>query len=83
VRSGETGRVVGHFTLYNAMAWQFTLAETDEAPNTKMQISIDAANVEEDLKIPIGFAMKCNATKPNPRKSPPPNNGQAAATKAR
>jgi hypothetical protein len=65
------------------MAWQFTLAETDEAPNTKMQISIDAANVEEDLKIPIGFAMKCNATKPNPRKSPPPNNGQAAATKAR
>jgi hypothetical protein len=38
VRSDETGRVVGHFTLYNALAWQFTLAEKGGMPNTKIAL---------------------------------------------
>jgi len=38
VRSDESGRVVGHFTLYNAVAWQFTLAEAGGTPNAKIAI---------------------------------------------
>ena len=38
VRSDENGRVVGHFTLYNAVAWQFTFAESGGTPN--MQIAL-------------------------------------------
>jgi hypothetical protein len=38
VRSDETGRVVGHFTLYNAVAWQFTLAETGGTPDAKIAL---------------------------------------------
>jgi hypothetical protein len=38
VRSDERGRVVGHFTLYNAVAWQFTLAESGGTPNTKIAL---------------------------------------------
>jgi hypothetical protein len=70
VRSDETGRVVGHFTLFNAMAWQFTLAESDGAPNTKMQINIDAANVEEHLKRVPHIAAKLKIPKRGGRRSP-------------
>jgi hypothetical protein len=38
VRSDEFGRVVGHFTLYNAIAWQFTLAEAGGTPNAKVAL---------------------------------------------
>lgn len=38
VRSNDTGRVVGHFTLYNAVAWQFTLAEAGGTPNAKIAL---------------------------------------------
>ena len=38
VRSDERGRVVGHFTLYNAVAWQFTLAESGGTPNTRIAL---------------------------------------------
>jgi hypothetical protein len=38
VRSDERGRVVGHFTLYNAVAWQFTLAESGGAPNARIAL---------------------------------------------
>jgi hypothetical protein len=38
VRSDELGRVVGHFTLYNVIAWQFTLAEAGGTPNTKVAL---------------------------------------------
>jgi hypothetical protein len=38
VRSDATGRVVGHFTLYNAVAWQFTLAETGGRLNAKIAL---------------------------------------------
>jgi HNH endonuclease len=38
VRSDELGRVVGHFTLYNAIAWQVTLAEAGGAPNAKVAL---------------------------------------------
>jgi hypothetical protein len=38
VRSDESGRVVGHFTLYNAIAWQFTLAEAGGTKNAKIAL---------------------------------------------
>jgi hypothetical protein len=38
VRSDETGRVVGHFTLYNAISWQVTLAEAGGRPNAKIAL---------------------------------------------
>ncbi len=38
VRSDAAGRVVGHFTLYNMIAWQFTLAETGGTPNAKIAL---------------------------------------------
>jgi hypothetical protein len=38
VRSDAAGRVIGHFTLYNIIAWQFTLAETGGTPNAKMAL---------------------------------------------
>jgi hypothetical protein len=38
VRSDELGRVVGNFTLYNAIAWQFTLAKAGGTPNTKIAL---------------------------------------------
>jgi hypothetical protein len=38
VRSDERGRVVGHFTLYNAVAWQFTLAESGGTPNARIAL---------------------------------------------
>lgn len=38
VRSDDTGRVIGHFTLYNLVAWQLTLAEAGGVPNTKIAL---------------------------------------------
>jgi HNH endonuclease len=38
VRSDESGRVVGHLTLYNAIAWQVTLAEAGGTPNAKVAL---------------------------------------------
>jgi HNH endonuclease len=38
VRSDERGRVIGHFTLYNVWAWQFTLAEAGGVPNRKIAL---------------------------------------------
>ncbi len=38
VRSDELARVIGHFTLYNAIAWQFTLAEAGGTPNAKIAL---------------------------------------------
>jgi hypothetical protein len=38
VRSDAAGRVIGHFTLYNIIAWQFTLAETGGTPHAKMAL---------------------------------------------
>jgi hypothetical protein len=38
VRSDELGRVVGHFTLYNAIAWQCTLTEAGGTPNAKVAL---------------------------------------------
>jgi hypothetical protein len=44
VRSDQAGRVIGHFTLYNAVAWQFTLAETGAAPNAKIGLISNPLN---------------------------------------
>lgn len=38
VRSDGEGRVVGHFTLYNVAAWQYTLAESGGKPNAKIAL---------------------------------------------
>ncbi|MGP0010886.1 MAG: HNH endonuclease [Methylocella sp.] len=38
VRSDGLGRVIGHFTLYNAIAWQVTLAEAGGTPNAKVAL---------------------------------------------
>lgn len=38
VRSNDVGRVIGHFTLYNMVAWQFTLAESGGTPNLKIAL---------------------------------------------
>jgi hypothetical protein len=38
VRSDDSGRVIGHFTLYNAIAWQFTLAESGGTRNAKIAL---------------------------------------------
>jgi hypothetical protein len=38
VRSNDAGRVVGHFTLYNLLAWQFTLAESGGRRNAKIAL---------------------------------------------
>ncbi len=60
VRSDERGRVVGHFTLYNAVAWQFTLAETGGTPNAKIALISNPLNpsqwsdhAAEDFDVPF------------------------------
>lgn len=44
VRSDAEGRVIGHFTLYNIWAWQFTLAEAGGKPNAKIALISDPLN---------------------------------------
>ncbi|HEX9462074.1 MAG TPA: HNH endonuclease [Alphaproteobacteria bacterium] len=39
VRSDDTGRVIGHFTLYNIISWQVVLAEKGGRPNTKIALA--------------------------------------------
>jgi hypothetical protein len=60
VRSDERGRVVGHFTLYNAVAWLFTLAESGGTPNAKIAIISNPLNpsqwsdrAAEDFDVPF------------------------------
>jgi hypothetical protein len=60
VRSNESGRVVGHFTLYNAVAWQITLAEAGGTPNAKIGIISNPLNpsqwsdrAAEDFDVPF------------------------------
>lgn len=36
IRSDEAGRVIGHFTLYNVLAWQLVLAESGGTPGVKI-----------------------------------------------
>ena len=38
VASDETGRVVGHFTLYNLIAWQIILADRGGSPNRRVAL---------------------------------------------
>jgi hypothetical protein len=38
VRSNDVGRVIGHFTLYNMVAWQFVLAESGGTPSVKIAL---------------------------------------------
>jgi hypothetical protein len=38
IRSDETGRVIAHFTLYNAVAWQLILAESGGTPDTRIAL---------------------------------------------
>ncbi|MGO9744485.1 MAG: HNH endonuclease [Roseiarcus sp.] len=36
MRSDDDGQVIGHFTLYNLLGWQFVLAENGGTPNRKI-----------------------------------------------
>ena len=38
IRSDDDGQVIGHFTLYNLLGWQFVLAEKDGTPNSKIAL---------------------------------------------
>ncbi len=38
IRSDDTGRVVGHFTLYNIISWQMVLAENGGSHNRKIAL---------------------------------------------
>jgi len=62
VRSDEAGRVVGHFTLYNLIAWQFTLAEAGGTPNAKIALISNPENpsrwsdhAAEEFDVPFGW----------------------------
>ncbi|TAL32267.1 MAG: HNH endonuclease [Phenylobacterium sp.] len=44
VRSDEHGRVLGHFTLYNMLAWQVVLAEEGGPPNLQLALVSDPMN---------------------------------------
>jgi hypothetical protein len=44
IRSNEDGQVVGHFTLYNLLGWQFMLAESGGAPNRKIALISNPAS---------------------------------------
>ena len=44
VRSDSAGRVVGHFTLYNLISWQFVLAESGGSSNLKIGLVSDPLN---------------------------------------
>lgn len=44
VRSDANGRVIGHFTLYNAMSWQIVLAETDGPQDAKIALVSNPLN---------------------------------------
>jgi len=42
IRSDEAGRVIGHFTLYNILGWQFVLAEKDGTPLRTAALVVNA-----------------------------------------
>jgi hypothetical protein len=39
VRSNEDGQVIGYFTLYNLLGWQFLLAQGGGTPNKKIALT--------------------------------------------
>jgi hypothetical protein len=45
IQSDEAGRVIGHFTLYNVVAWQFVLAESGGTPNLKIGLISNPMNL--------------------------------------
>jgi hypothetical protein len=51
IRSDETGRVIGHFTLYNAIAWQFPLTEAGGTPNAKIALISDPLDPSDGLTV--------------------------------
>ena len=53
VRSNDVGRVIGHFTLYNMVAWQFVLAESGGTTNVKIAL---ISNPEEPSRRSNGEA---------------------------
>lgn len=60
VASNADGRVIAHFTLFNAVGWQIVLAENGGSPNLQMDIINDPLNpenwstiIDEELLIPF------------------------------
>ncbi len=61
VRSDEAGRVIGHFTLYNVIAWRFVLAERNGTSNRSIGLisnPVDPStwSIAGDAGIEIDFA---------------------------
>lgn len=54
VRSNDAGRVVGHFTIYNAISWQIVLAEAGGPPNVVAALvsnPLDPVTWEDDASL--------------------------------
>ncbi len=67
VASDDAGRVIGHFTLYNAVAWRFTLAESGGPPNTKIALISDpeepssvVKSCSREIRYPVRFVNTPN-----------------------
>lgn len=56
IRSDATGRVVGHFTLYNVVGWHMILAETGGTPNLKIALATNP--MAPAAVIPLNLAEK-------------------------
>jgi hypothetical protein len=69
VRSDEVGRTIGHFTLYNVIAWQVVLAEQGGPPNVAVSLasnpldpSIWSDKLAEEIDIPFGWLNQPDRT---------------------
>jgi hypothetical protein len=61
VKSDSTGRVIGHYTLYNLMSWQLVLAEAGGVTDTVIALGSDpltskwSSNVADGLNVDFGW----------------------------
>lgn len=65
VRSDERGRVIGHFTLYNVISWQMTIAESGGCPGRKIALISNPLDpicwsdgAAEEFDVPFGWFEK-------------------------
>lgn len=62
VKSNKDGRVIGHFTLYNMMAWRVVLAERGGTPNLRVALVSNPTNptdwsdrIAQEIDIDFGW----------------------------
>jgi hypothetical protein len=65
IRSNSLGRVLGHFTLYNMIAWQFVIAEAGGSPNAKIGLISNPLSPEkwsdraaDEFHVPFNWLAK-------------------------